>query len=271
MHNRRPFLRIFTLGILFIPLTGYGQITLSEHEEDEGQAAYKIETPRATYFYQPEAGGFSSMIDRDGNDWISFNRGKGPQGMYRGIPNLVFPGDIFHPGHKHCRSEIIQNTKQLVSIRSTSNDNAWSCVWDIYPTHATLTVTQADSNYWFLYEGTPGGSFSEEDDYFVTSDGKRHAASEHLKEQVLPAPEWVYFGDKNVARTLLLWHHDADDAVDQYYPMDGMTVWGFGRNYQCCEKYLERTPNRFTIGFIESNDPEAVQADIEQIVSGNGQ
>ena len=258
---------VIFFSMLLAPFLGYGQITLSEHEEDEGQTTYKIETERATYFFQPDAGGFSSLIDRDGHDWISFNRGEGPQGMYRGIPNLVFPGDIFHPGHRHCQSEITQHTDQQVSIRSTSKDGKWGCEWDIYPTYATLTVTQADSNYWFLYEGTPGGSFSEEDDYFVTSDGQRHAASEHLKEQVLPAPEWVYFGDKNVKRTLFLLHHEADEAVDQYYPMDGMTVWGFGRNYQCCEKYLQGTPNRFTIGFIESDEPEAVQAGIQRVIS----
>ena len=257
-----------TIGI---PLLSVGQIVLDEHETDEGQAAYKIETERATYFFQPEAGGFSSLIDRDGHDWISFNRGEGPQGMYRGIPNLVFPGAIFHPGHKNCHSEIIRHTDQQVSIQSTSNDEQWSCTWDIYATYATLTVTQADSNYWFLYEGTPGGSFSEVDDYFVTSDGQRHAASEHLKEQVLPSPEWVYFGDKNVKRTLFLLHHEADEAVDQYYPMDGMTVWGFGRNYQCCEKYLQGTPNRFTIGFIEDDDPKNVQAEIQDIMATTNQ
>lgn len=260
---------LLTLGLL--PSVSCAQIILSEHEEDEGQAAYKIETERATYFYQPEAGAFSSMIDNEGHDWISFNRSEGPKGMYRGIPNLVFPGDIFHPGYQHCRSEITKNTDQQVSIQSTSNDNEWSCTWDIYPTYATLTVTQADSNYWFLYEGTPGGSFSEEDDYYVTSDGKRRACSEPLKEQVLPSPEWVYFGDRNTERTLFLLHHTADEAVDQYYPMDGMTVWGFGRNYQCCEKYLEDTPNRFTIGFVETDQPEAVQADIREIAAQYGQ
>ena len=266
MHNLR---RALIASLLLVPLISSGQITLTEHEEDEGQAAYKIETERATYFFQPEAGGFSSLIDRDGNDWISFNRGEGPQGMYRGIPNLVFPGDLFHPGHRHCQSEITKNTAQQVSIRSTSKDGKWGCEWDIYPTYATLTVTQADSNYWFLYEGTPGGSFSEADDYFVTSDGQRHAAGEHLKEQVLPAPEWVYFGDRNVKRTLFFLHHEADEAVDQYYPMDGMTVWGFGRNYQCCEKYLQDTPNRFTLGFVESDEPEVVQADIQQRIAAD--
>ena len=266
MHHLLPTLSTI-VGILLASFSTYAQVVLSKHEADEGQAAYRIETKRATYFFQPDAGGFSSIIDRDGHDWVSFNRGEGPQGMYRGIPNLVFPGDIFHPGHKNCRSEIIRDTDQRVSIKSTSKDDRWSCTWDIYPTYATLTVTKADSNYWFLYEGTPGGSFSQEDDYFVTSDGQRHAASEHLKEQVLPAPEWVYFGDKNVKRTLFLLHHEADEAVDQYYPMDGMTVWGFGRNYQCCEKYLRATPNRFTIGFIESDDPDTVQARIQQRIA----
>ena len=258
---------LLLLGFIGLSSVSCAQVTLSENEEDEGQAAYKIETEYATYFFQPEAGGFSSMIDRDGNDWISFNRGEGPRGMYRGIPNLVFPGDLFHPGHKNCHSEIVHNTDERVSIKSTTHDNKWSCTWDIYPTRATLTVTQADSNYWFLYEGTPGGDFSETDDYYVTSDGQRHACSEHLKEQVLPSPEWVYFGDNKVQRTLFLLHHEADQAIDQYYPMDGMTVWGFGRNYQCCEKYLKDTPNRFTIGFIESDQPEEVQRSILEIAA----
>jgi hypothetical protein len=37
--------------------------------------------------------------------------------------------------------------------------------------------------------------------------------------------------------------------------MEGnMTVFGFGRQYRCCEKYLRAVPAHFTIGLVETAD-----------------
>ena len=50
---------------------------------DEGQEAFVVETPAATYCYHKEGGGFSSLVDRDGRDWIGYRAGDGPAGEYR--------------------------------------------------------------------------------------------------------------------------------------------------------------------------------------------
>ena len=59
---------------------------------DAGQEAFVIQTPLATFIYHKEGGGFSHLIDVDGNDWIGYAPGVGPAGEYRGIPNMVFRG-----------------------------------------------------------------------------------------------------------------------------------------------------------------------------------
>ena len=39
---------------------------------DEGQNCYKTITPLAIYYYQSESGGFSSILDKEGIDWVGF-------------------------------------------------------------------------------------------------------------------------------------------------------------------------------------------------------
>lgn len=64
-------------------------------DSDEGQACFKIQTPSATYYYQKEAGGFSSIVDKYGTDWIGYRNSGNPPSLasaasdYRGLPNLV--------------------------------------------------------------------------------------------------------------------------------------------------------------------------------------
>jgi hypothetical protein len=66
--------------------------------------AVKIETQTATYFYQKENGGFSSIVDNDGVDWVGFHPTSGSEGAgeFRGIPNAVFPGGGFHSRLQQC-------------------------------------------------------------------------------------------------------------------------------------------------------------------------
>ena len=62
-----------------LPLSLLAQISITE-SQDEGMTAFKIVTKSATYFYQVEAGGFSSIVDQYGNDWVNFTtkpKGKG--------------------------------------------------------------------------------------------------------------------------------------------------------------------------------------------------
>ena len=221
------------------------------------QASYQITTPIATYFYHKLGAGFASMIDRDGNDWLSYRPFGGSDGKYRGIPNLAHPENHFHPGGDGCRSRILNAGPLKITIASESLDRKWACRWEVYPTHARLTVLEVDHPYWFLYEGTPGGALDEAGDFCVTSAGARRALSESWKT-ALPHPEWICFGASNTDRVLYLAHHESDQHIDSYWPMEGnMTVFGFGRDGLA--KFMTETPARFTVGFAESSDFGALQ------------
>ena len=59
-----------------------------------------ISTPVATYYLEKEGGGLSSMVDKDGIDWLCFHNKEGSahKGEYRGFPNAVHKqdGSYFH-------------------------------------------------------------------------------------------------------------------------------------------------------------------------------
>jgi hypothetical protein len=218
------------------------------HQEQE---SYCIKTPAATYMYHKLGAGFASLYDPDGCDWISYRPYGGSDGKYRGIPNLAHPENYFHPGGIGCSSELVASGPLKAKIISKSNDEKWACTWEIFPAYARLTVLKVDHPYWLLYEGTPGGQLEETADYCVFSDGTRRPLAERW-EMPLPAPEWIYFGAPNTNRVLYLIHHEADNLIASFWPMEhNMTVFGFGRNG--LHKYLTDTPAHFTIGFAEGS------------------
>lgn len=235
------------------------QVVTTDNQSDEGQTAIKIETTAATYFYQKENGGFSSILDPDGVDWVGFNPTPGSQGAgeYRGIPNAVFPGGGFHPGFVNATTTIEKSGPLKTSIRTDAvidsgfgNEN-WSMRWEIYPTYATCTVLVAPRSYWFLFEGVPGGSINS-NDTVVRSDGTvTDIDTSWTDSNGLGSSndsEWVYFRDSGADAFLFLTHHQTDSAVDSYFLMpDGqMTVFGFGRDGTTAS--LTGTGQRFTIG-----------------------
>ena len=236
-------------------------VKLTDAIMHEDQESYRIETPGATYIYHKLGAGFASLLDPGGLDWIKFHPWGGSDGKYRGIPNLVYPEGYFHPGNTGCHSRILHEGPVKVAILSTSTDGEWMCRWDITPRYATLTVLKAPQPYWFLYEGTPGGALDEEGDYIVRSTGERTPASERW-EGVIPEPEWLYFGTRDLDRVLYLIHHEHDDAIDSYWPMEhNMTVFGFGRLN--LNKYMVLTPAHFTIGFAEIGNFTSVSTMID--------
>ena len=149
-------------------------------------------------------------------------------------------------------------------IRYTrSKDGKWACQWEITDAWARLTVLRADHAYWFLYEGTPGGKLDVARQFCVRSGGMRTPAGRSWTGD-LPGDEWVYFGDKKLRRVLYLVHHERDEHVDSYWPMQGnMTVFGFGR--KGLTKHMTKVPARFTVGFCESTDPKVVAAAIAAV------
>jgi hypothetical protein len=238
-------------------------VKLTDGVEHQGQESYRIETPAATYLYHKAGAGFASLNDKDGNDWLSFRPTGGSAGHYRGIPNAVHPEGYFHPGGRQCTSRIEGQGPLRLRIASASQDGQWACRWDIYPAFARLTMLKAAHPYWFLYEGTPGGRLDEDGDYYVLSTGEKRPASARWDRDI-PAPEWLYFGDRQLGRVLCLAHHEDDDHPDAYYPMEkNMTVFGFGRSG--LKKFLEHVPAHFTVALYEETAYERVKAFLDGV------
>lgn len=215
------------------------------HEEQE---SFRIATPSATWYYHKAGAGFASMEDPDGADWLGYRPCCESGGEYRGIPNMW----KFHPGQDSSYTNIEIAGPLRTRIRSVAVDSSQECIWDIFPTYARMTLLKSDKLYWFLYEGIPGGSLEVDRDYNVISSGLRRSISEDWHGD-LPGPEWIYFGDDSTERTIYL-AHDDDDRTDQFWQMrEEMVVFGFGREYRCCETFMDRVPAVFTVGFAEDS------------------
>ncbi|MEE9412742.1 MAG: LamG-like jellyroll fold domain-containing protein, partial [Methylococcales bacterium] len=227
-------------------------VTVADNITDEAQLSYRVTNETGDYYYQKDAGGFSSLVDNDNNDWINFHPTGGTSGNFRGIPNLVQPPDgYFHPGNTASTSTLLNQGPLKATIHSITTDG-WEAIWEIYPWTATMTVlaTETNQNYWFLYEGTPGGSLEPAIDFIVRSNGLSTLLSESWTGD-LTGDEWAYIADPNVGRSLFLVNHQDDTAVDSYRPLNGeMTVFGFGR--QGNNNLLQQVPAQFTIGLIDS-------------------
>jgi hypothetical protein len=245
---------------------GGAQVSIEDNVDDEGQASFKITTPSATYFYQKEGMGFSSILDNDGNDWISYQPGGGADGEYRGIPNM---GWEFHPGYTNGGSSWIESQSSTrVVIGSKSSDGKWECRWTFYATYAQMTLTKHDGSYWFLYEGTPGGGprIDASSDWWMMSDGTKRTC-ENNQNGDIPGPEWICFGDAGLDRVLLLCHHEDDNHPDKFYQMENkMTVFGFGRSGMTT--YMDYAPATFSIALYESTDHGAIAGFAGEIMGG---
>jgi hypothetical protein len=231
-------------------------VRVNDGVEYRGQESFMIEAQNATYYYHKQGAGFASILDKDGNDWLGYRPGGGPAGEYRGIPNMGHPEGYCHPGKTVSSSRLISDGPIKVSILSQSDDKKMRCVWDIFPDYARLTVLKMRKPFWFLYEGTPGGKLDEDSDYCVRAGspkGVRTPASMRWDGDLSAATgpgEWLYFGDGD--RVLYLVHHENDEAVDSYWPMQKeMTVFGFGR--KGIDKFIQDTPAHFTVGFHDGS------------------
>lgn len=241
------------IGKGFAPPTFAAQVSVTDDVIDEGQSSYQIESQNATYFYQKQGAAFSSMLDLAGNDWIGYNTTSGAGGSYRGIPNMIYPEGKFHPGNSAATSALLAQGPLKATIHSVTNDDKWELLWEIFPTYARMTLLKADHSYWFLYEGTPGGTLDTTNDIVVRSNGTETAASTTWSGD-LSGAEWLYFGDKALGRSLFMANHADDTLVDSYFPLTDssgkMTVFGFGR--QNTNTFLTATPARFTFGLLDT-------------------
>ncbi len=235
-----------------VPATVAPLVIATDGIINEGLDTVRVQTDVGTYYYDKDGGGFSSLVDVDGNDWISHNATSGSAGEYRGVPNLVYPENYMHPGEGGATTTIVSQGPLKTTLRSEAGGGAWVTLWEIGPESARMTVLAGPDNYWFLYEGTPGGSLDLASDVVVRSDGTQTTAGQSWTGD-LSGEEWTYFGDPNVGasgRSLYVVNHDQDTAVDSYYPMNGeMTVFGFGRSGT--SRFLDNIPSTFTLGLAD--------------------
>jgi uncharacterized repeat protein (TIGR02543 family) len=246
---------------------------------DQNQQAYIISTPTGTWRYQTPAGGFSSLDDVQGNDWINYIHNQaGSAGAFRGIPNMIAPESWFHPGATTATSLVIYNGPVRKRIRSTITEGGvitWEAVWDIFPGYARQTVLKAAKNFWFLYEGTPGGVIDANDFWTrphttagnppVTTRIDSNSSANILSAD-LPGDEWAFFSQGNptqgATRSLFLINHQNDTYSDWYRfqndtsgPLSGaMTVFGFGRNGTNPQIPSAAVPARFTVGLMQNDN-----------------
>jgi len=207
------------------------------------------------------------LVDRDGNDWIGFHPevGSGAGGEYRGFPNAVHKqeGGYFHPKNEGTclvKTNVERADEHAVSIVAESEDGEWLARYDFLPTHCTFTISKMpkDEKYWVLYEGTPGGEMGL-DDWWMTSAVSTPQSMIYLHDQDIPSPEWIAFGDAGGKRSIVLLHHENDNAPDSFYQMNQkMTVFGFGRKR--LDAFFSNAGHRFSIGLVESSSHEAISA-----------
>lgn len=244
-------------------------ITITE-AIDEGRSCFVITTESAIYYYDKLGGGFSSIVDSDGNDWLNFHmepsaKKHGAAGKFRGLPNMVYRQDprfdgAGHPGFDHCKSRAIGN--KII----TRSGWKWKWEWEFFQHKAVMTVTKIQKHkaYWFLYEGTPAGHYDirRKNDLFWGNDlDGRLECSDTWEQKIMGKWKWAYFGHHSCQRVFYANMDDGEDHASQFYCMDadhdntGMCVFGFGRSG--IQPALQRL-HRFSIGFIESSDHDQI-------------
>lgn len=263
-----------------------GNIQISEAVY-EGRPHFLITTPSATYYYDKAGGGFSRMLDPDGIDWIDFRMepwGKYPEaaaGAYRGIPNLVYgagESGAGHPGHNQCTSTVVDSH----TIRTESHSGQWLWEWTFFPSYARLSILKSHpvQPYWFLYEGTPGGRFDPENQYFGHDHaGPSSATPDYFQgDRIFQNWQWFYCGSRSSDYALYLLQRESDRLSDTFSYLghselgikstDGMVVFGFGRAEGAIP--LLTKPQQFIIGFFpgairDRNDHEKLRSYIETL------
>jgi uncharacterized repeat protein (TIGR03806 family) len=285
---REDFKRLVYESLAKKPPVPFGEanIRISDVALHGDMDCFKIETPTATYVYGKKGAGFAGIIDKDGNDWISYRPGNLAKGEYRGLPKCGQPTKFFHCGYGYGQyktdnpftSRVTVRTADNVRIESETRDGKSACTWDFCPTHATMTLQRIDRpTYWFLYEGTPAGNLDAGKDFVIRPDGTKTMLDTPWS-QVVP---WVCFGSaKSKIGFICINHQEPEEGeTDSFvsWPFqkekDGsfqdMTVFGFGRkgHKELIEHVpdLKRLPARFSIGFVEAADYKTAKAACEVI------
>ncbi len=261
-------LLLFSFLILFPDSCTQRDMVSISRQEWQGSPHFKITTPAADYYYDVRGGGLSSLFDRDGNDWIGFEKDPfhdypvSAAGWYRGIPNFVFGSEnsgAGHPGFEKCDSSI--EGTSMISTRSL--DGKWHWEWTFHDSFAVVSMKQTDPDhpYWFLYEGPVGGTWDIPNTYWGTDEGIRGDIPDfYFNRSVFGNWRWVFFGTHTLDRVLFLVQAEPDDHTDIVGFLgnspegigsdDGMVVFGFGRGPDT--QPLMTDQNTFIVGFYEN-------------------
>ena len=240
-------------------------------ESAGGDSTYIITTPSATYYLEKTGGGLSSMLDKDGVDWLGFHKKEGSahKGEYRGFPNAIHKqdGSYFHAMNAKTNpssSIVNMESEDHVRITFTSDNKQWQGQWDFFPDRCNFTMNKISPGYkyWVQYEGVPGGEMDSTDFWYASVNNKKHPINEPQIGD-LPNPEWMAFGDQQSPRMLYMLHHQNDTFPDDYVSRPDMTVLGFGRRNK--DKYLT-TVQTFSIGFVESTAYADIELAIKEIL-----
>jgi len=163
--------------------------------DEEAQASVHIQNKMGQYYYHKLGGGFASVIDNDGIDWVAWSSSKGSSGEYRGMMNGRAG---YHPGYDDYTSHVV--FAGPVRVRVQTNDFAlW---WDFYPNSIACFRVNHIFDTW-CYEGVPGGKIDEADN-FCGSDN--HPPKYQNENGWKSFDEWFYVGDRKTDHILYLGH-----------------------------------------------------------------
>ena len=250
------------------PEKGSAHPVVFEEATYQDRPHIRVKTKQLTYWFDIRGGGFSRIVDSQENDWISFKMepwGVYPDGAasaFRGLPNLVYQledNGAGHPGWDMCTSEVDGNR-----IVTESLSGLWKWSWEFFDDHAILDVLKTDPSraYWFLYEGTPGGSYNPSESYFGTpAGGPEPGGYDFYKGDILWGNfQWMYTGTTGAPGTFYMVQVEPDTLQDMVSFLgntdqglsspDGMTVFGFGRGKET--NPLMTGSQQFVIGLYDS-------------------
>ena len=227
-----------------------GEIVFSEEASWEVDGVFRptfeVHTPTASYWIVESLGTMVSMQDAYSGrlQWIDFSSGFRP---LRNIPAFASPPSV--------RTLLDRESQTPTHLRLTSEsaDGAWRWVWDIYVTHATLTVDRAPVPIGFSYRGVPAGALGVED-MLVQSDGTVQGARNSFNGDVPGPVEWVYLADTAASRSLFLMQH-RDDALPEAYQVrdNDSAAFSFGGGA------ITALPLRFSLGLLDSTEHAVVR------------
>jgi len=213
--------------------------------DDKAQESIFATNLTGSFYFHRQGCAFASVIDTDGNDWVSWKGTGGYDGKYRGLMNSWGP---YHPGYTDCSTNLVFSGP--VRTRFTVNDNTFA--WDIYPTYVRATRLKGTQEAWW-YEGTPGGALDAEDRYLLSDGTEGSYANEYWKATL--ETHWLAFIDAPTNRTLFMESHPGtvNSRIDQNTKPGPNTMIVVRFNLP-----KEPNPQYFTFGLVDSRDHEVI-------------